>query len=52
MPLENRRIQKLLRDLFRELDREFYAELSKRMKETKQMPLRKAGARKISRKTK
>jgi hypothetical protein len=41
MPVDNPRINYLLKKLFRELDREFYAELSKRLADA-----RKARARK------
>jgi hypothetical protein len=36
----------LLRELFRELDREFYAELARRLSEIKKAPVRKRPAKK------
>jgi hypothetical protein len=46
MPVENRRIKKLLGELSKELDREFHAELAKRLAEARKAPLRKSPAKK------
>jgi hypothetical protein len=52
MPVENRRIKKLLKELVHELDREFYAELAKRLAETRKTPVRTSPAKKRVRQTK
>jgi hypothetical protein len=51
MPVENPRIKKLLRDLFHEVDKEFNAELAKRLAMTRKAHVRKAPAKKHAKQT-